>query len=233
MIGACVCDHSVSDGDDGLADIEAAIHKARLDKARPSLIQLRYVSTFPLLLSLPNSSSGLNLNGLISIVNCRTTIGYGSKDQGTHAVHGNALKKDDTSAIKTKFGFNPEEFFAVPAVTTEIYAAIGAKGAAIEAKWEKNFAEYCIKFPEEANDIKRRISGTLPEGWEAALPRFTVKDEAVATRKLSETLLAKLSVAIPELMSGSADLTPSVRFFGVRSLHGFSILTLMRFFGWM
>jgi hypothetical protein len=140
---------------------------------------------------------------------CRTTIGYGSKDQGTHGVHGNPLKKDDTINIKSKFGFNPEEFFVVPDATKKIYSAIREKGAAAEAAWEKLFSEYATKYPEEAADIKRRIAGKLPEGWEKALPSFKVTDAAVASRKLSETLLAKLSVAIPEFMSGSADLTPS------------------------
>lgn len=144
-----------------------------------------------------------------TIIKLRTTIGFGSKDQGTHAVHGNALKADDTVNIKKQFGFNPEEFFAVPATTTEIYAGIAKRGAEAEAVWEKTFAAYGEKYPEEKADIDRRISGKLPVGWEAALPRFKAGDEAVATRKLSETLLAKLSVAIPELMSGSADLTPS------------------------
>lgn len=138
-----------------------------------------------------------------------TTIGFGSKDQGTHGVHGNPLKKDDTIEIKKKFGFNPEEFFAVPNETKEIYAGIAKKGAETEAAWEKLFGDYATKYPEEAADIKRRIDGKLPDGWEKALPTFTPADPAVASRKLSETLLAKLSVAIPELVSGSADLTPS------------------------
>lgn len=139
----------------------------------------------------------------------RTTIGYGSKDQGSHAVHGNALKADDTISIKKKFGFNPEEFFAVPATTTDIYSAIEKAGGEKEAAWNKLFVAYEAQYPGEAADIKRRIAGKLPDGWEKCLPTFTATDEAVASRKLSETLLGKLSVAIPEFMSGSADLTPS------------------------
>ncbi|SCV69563.1 BQ2448_2583 [Microbotryum intermedium] len=169
----------VSNGDDGFTDIFEAIEAAKKEISKPTLIQMK------------------------------TTIGYGSKDQGTHGVHGNPLKKDDTVAIKQKFGFNPEEFFAVPDVTKKIYGAVGEKGAKTEAAWQKMFDEYSSKYPEEAADIKRRIAGKLPDGWEKALPTFNPSDAAVASRKLSETLLGKLSVAIPELMSGSADLTPS------------------------
>ncbi|KAL8281200.1 hypothetical protein RQP46_006558 [Phenoliferia psychrophenolica] len=169
----------VNDGDKGLKDIFEAIEAGKKEPTKPTIICLQ------------------------------TTIGYGSKDQGTHGVHGNPLKVDDTVNIKTQFGFDPKEFFAVPAATKVIYDDIGARGAKAEAEWQTMFTAYSSKYPEEAADIKRRIAGKLPDGWEKALPTFTVADEAVASRKLSENLLAKLSVAIPELVSGSADLTPS------------------------
>ncbi|GAA5842114.1 hypothetical protein JCM3766R1_000011 [Sporobolomyces carnicolor] len=169
----------VDNGDDDLEGMAKAIEQAKAETSKPTIIRLR------------------------------TTIGYGSRDQGTHGVHGNPLKADDTVAIKKKFGFNPEEFFAVPDETKKVYGDVAKKGAEAQDKWNKLFAEYEAKYPEEAKDIKRRIDGKLPEGWEKALPTFTPTDDAVASRKLSEVLLAKLSTVIPELVSGSADLTPS------------------------
>jgi len=169
----------VDDGDNDLEGMAKAIEQAKAETSKPSIIRLR------------------------------TTIGFGSKDQGTHGVHGNPLKADDTVEIKKKFGFNPEEFFVVPDETKKVYGDVAKKGAETEEKWNKLFSEYESKYPDEARDIKRRIGGKLPEGWEKALPTFTPTDDAVASRKLSEVLLAKLSTVIPELVSGSADLTPS------------------------
>ncbi|GAA6011616.1 hypothetical protein JCM11491_004706 [Sporobolomyces phaffii] len=169
----------VDNGDDDLEAMAKAIEQAKAETRKPSIIRLR------------------------------TTIGYGSRDQGTHGVHGNPLKADDTVEIKKKFGFNPEEFFVVPDETKKVYGDVAKKGAEAQEKWNKLFAEYESKYPEEAKDIKRRVEGKLPEGWEKALPTFTPTDDAVASRKLSEVLLAKLSTVIPELVSGSADLTPS------------------------
>ncbi|BGP14151.1 hypothetical protein JCM10213_002448 [Rhodosporidiobolus nylandii] len=169
----------VEDGNGDLKGIYEAIQEAKKETTKPTIICLK------------------------------TTIGFGSKDQGTHGVHGNPLKADDTVNIKKAFGFNPEEFFAVPEETKKIYGEIAQKGADAEQKWNDVFAEYEKKFPTEAADLKRRIDGRLPEGWEKALPSFQPSDDAVASRKLSETLLAKLSTVIPELVSGSADLTPS------------------------
>jgi hypothetical protein len=50
----------------------------------------------------------------ISIQKNRTTIGYGSKNQGEEKVHGAPLGDADIAQVKSKFGFNPEEKFVVP-----------------------------------------------------------------------------------------------------------------------
>ncbi|GAA5911689.1 hypothetical protein JCM6882_006940 [Rhodosporidiobolus microsporus] len=170
---------TVEDGNGDLKSIFEAIEEAKKETRKPTIICLK------------------------------TTIGFGSKDQGTHGVHGNPLKADDTVNIKNAFGFNPEEFFAVPEETKALYADIAKRGAEAEDKWNSLFGEYSQKYPKEAEDIQRRLDGRLPDGWEKALPSFQPSDDAVATRKLSEVLLAKLSEAVPELVSGSADLTPS------------------------
>ncbi|KAJ4170910.1 Transketolase [Fusarium falciforme] len=70
-------------------------------------------------------------------------------------------------------------------------------------------AKYADQFPELHADLQRRPTGTLPQGWEAALPSFSPSDPAVATRKLSETVLPKIHAIVPELIGGSSDLTPS------------------------
>lgn len=139
----------------------------------------------------------------------RTTIGFGSRDQGTLHVHGNPLEKDETIAIKKLFGFNPDELFVIPEETKTIYDAAGKRGATLEYQWQKLFTEWGQMYPAEAVDVERRLADKLPTRWERSLPRFTVTDKAVATRKVFETILTNISVAVPELVSGSADLTPS------------------------
>ncbi|KAK6209297.1 Transketolase [Pestalotiopsis sp. IQ-011] len=169
----------VSDGDNDLESIDKAIAQAKLSKDKPTIIKLK------------------------------TTIGFGSKQQGTHGVHGSPLKADDIKQLKEKFGFNPEESFAVPQEVYDAYGKVSAAGAAAESEWNKLFAEYGNKFKAEHDDLVRRQTGDLPAGWEKALPVYTPKDAAVASRKLSETVLTKLGAVIPELIGGSADLTGS------------------------
>ncbi|KAL0942772.1 transketolase [Colletotrichum truncatum] len=170
---------TVDDGDNDLDSIEKAIAKAQQSKDKPTLIKLR------------------------------TTIGFGSLQQGTHGVHGSPLKADDIKQLKEKFGFNPEQSFVVPQEVYDAYNKHAAEGAAAEQEWNKLFQQYAEKYPNEHKDLVRRLSGELPEGWEKALPVYTPADPAIASRKLSETVLSKIESVVPELLGGSADLTGS------------------------
>jgi transketolase len=169
----------VEDGDNDLEGIEAAIKKCQAVKDKPSMIKLR------------------------------TTIGFGSKLEGTHSVHGSPLKADDIKQLKTRFGFDPEQSFVVPQEVYDLYNQKGAEGAAAEQEWTQLLEKYCETYKEEGADLKRRLTGDLPEGWEKNLPVYSPTDAAVASRKLSEIVLQKIYAAVPELVGGSADLTGS------------------------
>ncbi|EPQ58745.1 hypothetical protein GLOTRDRAFT_37443 [Gloeophyllum trabeum ATCC 11539] len=169
----------VENGDHDLQGIYNAIAEARKEKNKPTIIRLR------------------------------TTIGYGSKQQGTHGVHGSPLKPDDIQALKTKFGLPADQAFYVPKETYDIYHTIAKRGAVLEEKWNTLLARYGEKYPKEHAELTRRIAGKLPEGWEKSLPLYKPTDAAQASRKLSEIVLSKIVPVLPELMGGSADLTGS------------------------
>lgn len=110
-----------------------------------------------------------------SMIKLTTTIGYGSKLQGTGGVHGNPLKADDAQEVKKKFGFNPEKKFDVPQEVYDAYAKTASQGAAAEEEWNQLFEKYKNEFPEEGKELERRLSGKLPEGWEKSLPTYVTR----------------------------------------------------------
>lgn len=169
----------VQHGDTDLKGIEEAIAKAKEVKDKPSVIKLT------------------------------TTIGFGSLLQGTGGVHGNALKADDIKQLKVKFGFDPEKTFVVPQEVYDLYHKHAAEGAAAEQEWNQLFEKYGSEYKELHDDFARRVTKALPEGWQNKLPTYKPTDPAVATRKLSESVLEAIYEVIPELVSGSADLTSS------------------------
>ncbi|TPX49751.1 hypothetical protein SeMB42_g00364 [Synchytrium endobioticum] len=145
-----------------------------------------------------------------SIIKIRTVIGFGSKNQGNaHKVHGNALGDDDVAHVKRTFGFPPDKKFFVPDEVSQFWAKIKQRGAELEAAWNEKLEAYRAKCPELHAELTRRFSGKLPDGWKNALPSYTPSDPAVASRKSSEIVLNRLAPMMPELMGGSADLTPS------------------------
>lgn len=169
----------VKDGDHDLEGIDAAISAARRVTDKPSIIKLT------------------------------TTIGFGSKIQGTGAVHGSPLKEDDAEEVKEKFGFDRKKSFVVPPKVYNAYKVIADRGTKAENKWKTMFGNYKQHYPKEGAELERRILGNLPEGWEKLLPTYKAGGPAIASRKLSETVLTKLFPVIPELIGGSADLTGS------------------------
>ncbi|KAI7280042.1 hypothetical protein KC340_g18851, partial [Hortaea werneckii] len=169
----------VKDGDNDMEGMYNAIKKAQEVKDKPSMIRLT------------------------------TTIGFGSLLQGTGGVHGNPLKEDDCKQVKQKFGFDADKTFVVPNEVYEKYHKHAAEGAAAEQEWNQLLEKYAGEHKELAADLKRRLTGKLPEGWQNKLPVYKPTDGAMASRKLSEAVLEAIHDTVPELMSGSADLTGS------------------------
>jgi transketolase len=124
-------------------------------------------------------------------------------------VHGNPLKSDDIKQVKEKFGFDPEKTFVVPQEVYDMYHKHAADGAAAEQEWNKLFENYGKEYKDLHADLARRLTRDLPEGWQNKLPTYKPTDSAIASRKLSETVLESIYDVIPELISGSADLTGS------------------------
>ena len=87
------------------------------------------------------------------------------------------------------------------------------RGEAGEADWERRMAAYAEECPDLAGELRRRLDGDLPEGWEnaadAAIQRIAGEAADMATRKASLVALNAFAPALPELAGGSADLTGS------------------------
>ena len=167
--------------DDGndLTKIAKAIEEAKADKNRPSFIKIN------------------------------TVIGYGAgKKQGTAGVHGEPLGSEALATLKSGFGFNPEESFKVDADVYDNFKAINEKNAGVEEEWNKLFKEYANKYPEDAKKWDNYYSQTdasLMENDEF----WTWDDAPAATRNISGSIINRLKDIFPNLIGGSADLSPS------------------------
>jgi transketolase len=147
-----------------------------------------------------------------SLICARTVIGWGAPNkQGSASMHGEPMGIDEIAAARVRLGWNSPPF-EIPA---EIRAGwdMREKGARVEREWRAKFAAYKAEFPALAAELERRMSGDLPSGFDAlaqaCIDRAQSEGKALATRQSSQTALNSFGPSLPELVGGSADLTPS------------------------
>jgi transketolase len=145
-----------------------------------------------------------------SLILVHTHIGYGSPNkQDNFSAHGNPLGEEELKATKKALGWPTTDLFYLPPDAVEYFRRALGTGAAAEAEWKARFAAYQKAFPTEAAELDRIISGKLPEGWQADLPKWTPADKPIATRAAGGAALNALAKHLPNIVGGSADLNPS------------------------
>jgi transketolase len=139
-------------------------------------------------------------------------IGYGSPVEDSPKAHGEPLGVEGVAQTKRFLGVPDDRDFYVP---DQVYQAfgqgIGARGRERRQAWEEMLREYRSQYPELADELDRMQRRELPGGWEAALPEFPASPRGIASRDSSGQVLNQLAEAIPWLLGGSADLSPSTK----------------------
>ena len=145
-----------------------------------------------------------------SIIMCRTHIGFGLPTrQDTAKAHGEPPGQEELDQAKKNLGWPIDPKFYIPEEVLAFFRQYVPKGEKLQQEWNKGFTSYRKSFPGLAEEFERRIAGKLPPGWETDLPNFPADEKGLATRAASGKAINALAVKIPELIGGSADLTPS------------------------
>ncbi len=145
-----------------------------------------------------------------SMISCRTVIGFGLPTKaGTQKAHSDAPGEEEIAGARKLLNWTSPPF-EIPVKLLDAWRAIGSRGRADRQAW----ADRVRSAPDgPRRDFERRTSGKLPEGWRraiaAAKQEFLDGGKELATRQASGAVLNHLFDAIPELLGGSADLTPS------------------------
>jgi transketolase len=167
--------------DDGndLAAIDAALQSARAETAKPSLILVR------------------------------THLGYGSPEQDSFKAHGSPLGADNVKKTKEKLGWPVDPPFLLPEPALARFREALTAGAKAEAHWNEGVEAYARAFPDLALELKQRLRGELPKGWDADIPVFPADAKGLATRAAGGKVMNAIGAKLPALCGGSADLDPS------------------------
>ncbi|MGN6310342.1 MAG: transketolase [Xanthobacteraceae bacterium] len=146
-----------------------------------------------------------------SLIACKTIIGFGAPQKaGTSKAHGEPLGADELAATKKALDWNYGPF-EVPDDVLAAWRKAGKKGSAARKNWRKRFE--AMPEAQRAEFQRRVIDRKLPADLDAVIgklkDKLAAEPQTVATRKASELALDVLVPAVPELLLGSADLTPS------------------------
>ena len=147
-----------------------------------------------------------------TMIFCKTIIGFGSPNKsGTADVHGAALGEEEV--IKTRKALNwDHDAFKVPQEAYDFWDST-KKGSELNLDWDNLIKTYDEKYPDKSAELKRRIKGDLPDDFENSFKTFLSEcdknNTPMATRKCSKACLDFFVKELPELIGGSADLTPS------------------------
>jgi len=168
----------VDDGND-LPAIEAALHVAKAEEKRPSLIMIR------------------------------THIGFGSPKQDSASAHGEPLGPEATRKTKEALGWPQEPNFYIPGEALDHFRQAIERGFLYEGEWNDMKKGYAKEYPELADRLEQVIQNELPSGWDDELVEFQSKDGVIATRSASGKVLNTLARRLDNILGGSADLGPS------------------------
>jgi transketolase len=145
-----------------------------------------------------------------TLIACKTVIGFGApKRAGTSKAHGEPLGAEELAGAKAALGLSPEPFHVDPAALAA-WRAVGESSKSAHQAWAKRLQAAPAELRQE---FERVMAGTLPKDLAQTMQAYKAKLFAepvtVATRKASEMALEAVTSVMPELVLGSADLTPS------------------------
>ena len=149
-----------------------------------------------------------NQNGP-TLIEVKTIIGYGSKNQGTNKVHGAPIGDDDFSLAKKNYGWEFEDFIVPDEVYKTFEDGILENGKEENEKWDEILKNYEEKYPKDYKELMIGINRKLPKDFMKDVKKYDSSMKALATRASSGEVIQDLSKITRNFWGGSADLFSS------------------------
>ncbi|MYY45144.1 transketolase [Lactobacillus salivarius] len=143
-----------------------------------------------------------------TIIEIKTTIGYGSENQGTHKVHGSPLGEEGVAHAKEVYNWNYPPFTVPEEVSQRFKECLQDKGVEAENKWNEMFEAYKKEYSDLAQKFSDGFSNKVPNTLGDILPQYG-EDNSIATRAASQKAINALAKEVSSLWGGAADLASS------------------------
>ena len=144
-----------------------------------------------------------------TLIEVKTVIGYGSKNQGTNKVHGAPIGAEDFEAVKKAYNWEAEDFVISDDIYETFKNGIAKRGKEANDAWDELLKEYKEKYPEDYKELIAGINRELQENYLDEVKKYKHEDKALATRASSGEILQDLAKVSRNIWGGSADLFSS------------------------
>jgi len=150
-----------------------------------------------------------NNNGKPKVIIAKTIIGQGIPEvAGTAKAHGEGGAKFIDEARKN-LGLPAEHFFVSDEVRA-YFAARNEKAAAELAAWQATYDAWAAANPALAQQLTESVAAAVPTDLSAQIPAFPA-DYKDATRSAGANVINAVAKAVPNFITGSADLFGSTK----------------------
>jgi transketolase len=144
-----------------------------------------------------------------SIIEVKTTIGYGTSLQGTSKVHGSPIGKDEAEKLREVLNW-PYKPFEVPEDVYQLFRRkVMLRGQRAHKNWKKLLEAYQVEYADDAKLLNQFLNDDIFINENDFEDLAKANDEA--TRGVSGKIIQRLSEKYLNIIGGSADLTSSTK----------------------
>lgn len=144
-----------------------------------------------------------------SLILCQTKIGFGSPNkEGKSESHGAPLGIDEVELTKANYGLPKTKPFYIDNEVNNFFESKSVAALEYENHWNIKFDKYSEAYPAESSLFLKQLNREITID-DDSLPKFEFSNSGMSTRVASGVVLDSIVNQIPQIIGGSADLTPS------------------------
>ena len=144
-----------------------------------------------------------------SIIEVKTTIGFGTSVQGTSKVHGAPVGAQEAEVLRKNLNWNEEPFVIPQDIYDHYKQKVASRGLRAYRKWNQLVKKYQELYPSEYEQFTSFFNQDVLVNLDDFASEVSAEKDA--TRNISGKIINKLSTINLNLIGGSADLTASTK----------------------
>ena len=156
-----------------------------------------------------------------TIIEIKTTIGYGAANSGESSIHGKPMSKDEVTVLRNNLAYTEPELEFPDDVKAFYLENVKKRGYEADSLWNSELIHYAEDYPKEYQELLNFMDENFEIKDLSNIPTWEAGTKE-STRKVMGKILDWLSSELPNIIGGSADLSSSTMVKGADGNYGAS-----------